>query len=304
MDLFPDIAPLREQLRTRRDHGPIVLVPTMGALHDGHGACVQLARSIPSATVVVSIFVNPTQFAPGEDLSKYPRPLEADLARCESWKVDVVFTPSQHAMYGKPQQVWVEVEGLTDVMCGDVRPGHFRGVTTVVSKLFNIVRPDIAVFGQKDAQQALVIREMISQLNVDVELKIARTVRESDGLAISSRNAFLNVIERSRASGVHGALMAAAGVIRSGERDVDQILDATRLLLAEGGVDDIEYVELRSAVDLSALGQIEGRVILAVAVQIGTIRLIDNVVLDVNRSSRAPGEEGEHDRVDVDVDLF
>jgi pantoate--beta-alanine ligase len=301
MHLIHDIAPLSEELRPRRDHGPIVLVPTMGALHDGHAACVQLAQSIPSATVVVSVFVNPTQFAPGEDLTRYPRPLEADLELCESWKVDLVFAPSEHVMYKKPQQVWVEVDGLTDVMCGDVRPGHFRGVTTVVTKLFNIVRPDIAVFGQKDAQQALVIHEMINQMNMDVELKVARTVRESDGLAISSRNKFLNVTERSRASGVHGALMAAAGVIRSGERNVDRVLDAARLLLAEGGVDDIEYVELRSAVDLSALGQIEGRVILAVAVRIGAARLIDNIVLDVESNDAADNNRG---RVEVDVALF
>jgi pantoate--beta-alanine ligase len=297
MDVIAGIPEFREVLsRRRRGGAAVVLVPTMGALHDGHRACVELARRAPEASgvlVVVSIFVNPTQFSPGEDLSRYPRPLELDLERCRAWGCDVAFTPDDRALYPAPQRVWVEVEGLTGVLCGETRPGHFRGVATVVSKLFHIVEPDIAIFGQKDAQQALVIREMVRQLDMGVELRLASTVRESDGLAMSSRNAYLDAGARRRATAISGALVRAGERIRAGERDPRRIESQALEDLGAGGVGDVEYVRVLAAADLSPLDAIEGRVILAIAARVGGARLIDNMVY---------GVDGNH--VSVDVALF
>ncbi len=293
MEVFHEIQPLREWVASRRPPRRIAFVPTMGALHEGHDACIAVARDVREADVVVSIFVNPTQFAPGEDLDAYPRTLPDDLARCERLGVAAVFAPRDDVMYPRPQRTWVNVEGLTECLCGAHRPGHFRGVTTVVTKLFEIVRPDVAVFGQKDAQQALVIREMVRQLDMPVELRLARTQRESDGLARSSRNAYLDADARRRAASLHAALREAAARLEAGERDARAVEAAARERLAAGGVDDVEYVEIRRADDLSALERVEGRVILALAARVGAARLIDNMVFDVRP-----------DGVDVDVMLF
>ena len=257
----------------------VVFVPTMGALHKGHGACVATARSVSEALVVASIFVNPTQFAPGEDLAKYPRTLDADTEHLRRWHCDVLFAPAVEVMYPEPQHAWVEVEKLDDPLDGRFRPGHFRGVATVVAKLFQIVRPDVAVFGQKDAQQALIVRAMVRQLAFDVELRLARTVREDDGLAVSSRNVYLSATEREKATALYRSLKVAQSMLESGERNPRLVeAGAADTLRAAGTLD---YAEMRNADDLSALVAVKGRVILALAAHVGTTRLIDNMVFDV-----------------------
>jgi pantoate--beta-alanine ligase len=265
----------------------------MGALHAGHRACVDVARSVEDALVVATVFVNPTQFGPGEDLSAYPRPLELDLTLCRDWGCDVVFTPGVETVYPVPQTTWVNVGEITECLCGAGRPGHFAGVATVVAKLFNFVRPDVAVFGQKDAQQALVIREMVRQLGMGVELRLARTVREDDGLAMSSRNAYLDEDARRKAAAIHRALRAAGDSLRAGERDPRRLESAARTELEEAGMTDVEYAEVRAADDLSALERIGGRVILAIAVRLNRARLIDNMVYEIRG-----------DDVTVDTALF
>lgn len=282
MEVFDDIPALRGYVSgQKRDGRQVVLVPTMGGLHRGHGACVEAGRQLDNATLIVSIFVNPTQFAPGEDIDRYPRTLAADLDLCREWGADAVFTPVVEDVYPSKQRTWVTVDELTEPLCGRTRPGHFVGVTTVVAKLFNIVQPDAAVFGQKDAQQALVIREMTVQLDIPVRLHLAAIAREDDGLARSSRNAYLDADERRRASSINGALVEAAKSIQAGERDPAAVAAVAIRHMNEGGVDEVEYAELRGADDLCALDTIEGKVILAVAARVGGTRLIDNVVLDV-----------------------
>jgi len=293
MEVFAGIAEARAYLAAHRGGRRVVLVPTMGALHEGHRACVEVARGVDRALVVASIFVNPTQFAPSEDFDRYPRSLQDDLARCAGWGCAAAFTPDTAAMYPAPQRVWITVEEISAALCGRSRPGHFRGVSTVVAKLFSIVQPDAAVFGQKDAQQALVIRAMVRQLDMPVEILLARTVRERDGLALSSRNAYLEPAARERAPGIWRALGVAADAIVRGERRRSAIEDALRTALAAGGIDPVEYAEVLRASDLSALDAIEGRVILAVAARVGATRLIDNIVVEVKGA-----------RVDVDVALF
>jgi pantoate--beta-alanine ligase len=281
MQIFSEIAPLSAYLAGERREDRVALVPTMGALHDGHGACVREAAAVPDAVLAVSIFVNPAQFGAGEDLDAYPRPMERDLELCREWGCDVVFAPAPDEMYPVPQSVWVDVEGLTEPLCGIGRPGHFRGVTTVVAKLFNIVQPDVAVFGQKDAQQALVIREMVRQLDMPVELRVARTVREADGLAMSSRNAYLSEEDRGKAVGIFRGLQAASEMIAEGERAA-RLLEARVLeVMKAAGISDVEYCEVRRE-SLSALERIEGRVILAVAARVGGTRLIDNMVFEID----------------------
>jgi pantoate--beta-alanine ligase len=281
MHVFRDIEPLQRLLSEQRARRRVALVPTMGALHDGHGACVGLAREVERAFVVCSVFVNPTQFGAGEDLDRYPRTLDADVEKLRGWGCDAAFAPPPAVMYPRPQQVWVEVEGVAAPLCGRFRPGHFRGVATVVSKLFHIVGPGVAVFGQKDAQQALVVRALVEQLNLGVELRIARTVRESDGLALSSRNRFLGPEERTRARGVYRALLAGSDALLSGERDARAVERAAAGALRAAGIERTDYAELRRADDLSPLERAEGRVILALAAYAGTTRLIDNMVFDV-----------------------
>ncbi len=280
------VEPLRERIASARSTGRrIAFVPTMGALHAGHRACVDVAREVEDAFVVCSIFVNPTQFGPGEDLDAYPRPIDADLARLRQWGCDAVFMPDVAVMYPEPQRTWVTVEGVSEPLCGRFRPGHFRGVTTVVARLFHIVAPDVAVFGQKDAQQALVIREMTAQLHFPTVIRLARTVREANGLALSSRNAYLDPGERARAAGIHRALLRVRDRIEAGERDARALEAAAGEVLRGAGIDDVDYAELRSADDLSALERVRGRVILAIAARVGTTRLIDNMVFDVSEQA-------------------
>ncbi len=294
MEIIRAIEPLARYRDALRAGEPVAFVPTMGALHDGHGACVALARSVPRARVLCSIFVNPTQFGPGEDAKRYPRPLEADLARLHEWGCDAVFVPDVATMYPDVQRAWVWVDEIAEPLCGRFRPGHFRGVATVVSKLFHLVRPDVAVFGQKDAQQALVIRAMVRGLAFPVRLLLARTVREADGLAMSSRNAYLSPPERAAAVALFGALSAARARLEAGERDARVVERVALYTLRGAGIDRIDYAEIRRADDLSALDRVEGHAILALAAWVGRARLIDNMVFNI----------GSGDRIESDVALF
>ena len=256
------------------------LVPTMGALHAGHRSLLRRARE-ECDTVVMSLFVNPAQFGSGEDLDAYPRdePRDARIAAGEG--VDVLFAPGPDEVYPDGFDTRVEVGGLTDVLCGDPSrrgPEHFRGVTTVVTKLFNMVGPGVAYFGQKDAQQALVIRKLVRDLDMPVEVVVCPTVREPDGLAASSRNVYLDADEHGRAVALSRALAAAEAAVAGGERSADAVLRAARNELDAAGVEP-EYLELRSMCDLSPARRVNGSTLLAIAARIGRARLIDNTVL-------------------------
>jgi pantoate--beta-alanine ligase len=265
--------------RARKAGKVVGFVPTMGALHDGHVSLIQAARK-RCDYVVVSIFVNPTQFGPGEDLNKYPRPFEKDLAICEKHGVDAVFAPDVGEMYPLDNLTWVNVEKLTDRLCGEFRPGHFRGVATVCAKLFNIVCPDVAFFGQKDAQQALVIRRMATDLNMPLEIVVCPTVREPDGLAMSSRNQYLSPEERKDAARVCESLERCRALIEAGERDANVIRGRMCDILRQMPATKIEYVSISDAQTLEELGKVRGRVLVAVAVRMKSARLIDNIVVD------------------------
>jgi pantoate--beta-alanine ligase len=272
---------LREALAgPRRDSRTIGLVPTMGYLHEGHRSLLRAARG-QCDVVVMSLFVNPAQFRPGEDLERYPRDEERDTAIAEADGVDLVYAPAADDVYPEGYATYVEVEGLTDVLCGDpMRRGseHFRGVTTVVAKLFNSVGPDVAYFGQKDAQQAIVIRRMARDLDFAVRVEVLPTVREPDGLAMSSRNAYLNEEERARAAAIPRALRTAER--RARESDLDSALSAARDELSAAGIEP-EYLEARDATDLSEVAAVNGRpVLIALAANVGGARLIDNTLIE------------------------
>jgi pantoate--beta-alanine ligase len=272
-------AALREARRAERTIG---LVPTMGALHDGHLALLRTARD-RADVVVMSLFVNPAQFRPGEDLEAYPRDEDGDLRRAEAAGVDLVYAPEVAEVYPEGFATSVEVGGeLTSVLDGDPArrgPEHFRGVTTVVAKLFNSVQPDLAFFGQKDAQQAVVIRRMVRDLDFPIEIVVVPTVREPDGLAMSSRNAYLDRDERTRAAALHRALAAAERAAASGVRSTQEALAAAREELAAAGIEP-EYLEARDAESLEPATTFNGRpVLVAVAARVGSARLIDNVVI-------------------------
>ena len=257
---------------------PVGFVPTMGYLHEGHLSLVRGARA-ENPSVVASIFVNPTQFGPREDLDKYPRDIERDLALLQKEKTDLVFMPSAAEIYPPHFDSWVEVNGVTERLEGASRPGHFKGVTTVVAKLFNIVRPTRAYFGQKDAQQAAVIRKMVSDLNMDLEIVILPTVRERDGLAMSSRNIYLNPEERRAAVVLHRALTLAQQLFSQGKRDSEVIRQQMISLIEKEPLADTEYVSVADAETLAELGRINSPALVSLAVKIGKTRLIDNFVL-------------------------
>jgi len=275
------VAELRAALDPERRAGrSIGLVPTMGALHEGHLSLIRRARE-ESGVVVVSLFVNPAQFAPAEDLSAYPRDEERDIGLARAEGADLLFAPSRDEVYPDGFVTTVVVDGLTGVLCGDSArrgPEHFAGVTTVVAKLLHMAQPDRAYFGQKDAQQAIVIRRMVRDLDMPVEIVVAPTVREADGLALSSRNAYLSPGERERAPALHRALEAADEAVMAGERSAAAVLAAARRELDEAGVEP-EYLELRSASDLRPVEHVNGSTLLAVAARLGRARLIDNKVL-------------------------
>jgi len=257
----------------------IGFVPTMGYLHKGHLSLVEAARK-ENDIVVVSIFVNPTQFGPNEDYSRYPRDLERDLRLLEPFGVDYVFVPSVEEMYPPFYSVYVEETELSKYLCGASRPGHFRGVCTVVAKLFNIVKPTRAYFGQKDAQQFRVLRRMVENLNMDVEMIEMPIVREEDGLAMSSRNVYLNEDERKEATRLYKSLLRAKELIDSGERDVQKIKQEMFKVL-EHPLLRIDYVEIVDEKTLRPVDKIESKIIIALAVFVGKARLIDNIIFDV-----------------------
>jgi len=259
------------------DGKTIGFVPTMGYLHQGHLSLVQKARE-ENDIVVVSIFVNPTQFGPNEDYSRYPRDLERDLRLLNPFNVDYIFNPSVEEMYPAYYSVFVDETEMSKYLCGARRPGHFRGVCTVVTKLFNIVRPTHAYFGQKDAQQFRILRRMVENLNMDVEMVEMPIVREPDGLAMSSRNVYLSDEERREAPRLYKSLLEAKKLIDSGERDVQKIKDEIQRVLNHPLL-KIDYVEIVDEKTLIPVDRIEGDVIVAIAVFFGKARLIDNVII-------------------------
>ncbi|CAA9515111.1 MAG: Pantoate--beta-alanine ligase [uncultured Solirubrobacterales bacterium] len=283
MKLERTVADLRRELAGAPR--PVALVPTMGALHEGHLSLIRRARQL-GATVVVSIFVNPAQFGPGEDLAAYPRDEGRDVRLAREAGADLVFAPPAEEVYPPGFNSRIEVGDLAAELEADPArrgPEHFRGVATVVAKLFNMVGPDVALFGQKDAQQALVIRQLVRDLDFPVRIEIGPTVRDHDGLALSSRNRYLSSSERRRALGLSRALRAAEALVEDRELEADRVLAAAHAELEEAGVVP-EYLELRGAGDLSPAERVGGETLLCVAARVGPARLIDNVIL------RAPAE--------------
>jgi len=258
--------------------GKVGLVPTMGYLHEGHLSLIRRARE-ECDHVVVSIFVNPTQFGPKEDLSKYPRDLDRDLSLIEPLGADLVWMPTAEIMYPKGYQTWVEVETVTRPLEGAMRPGHFRGVTTVVAKLFNGVQPHRAYFGQKDAQQATVIRQMTRDLNFPIEIVVCPIIREPDGLAMSSRNVYLDPEERKAATMLYRSLYAAKNVYENGERDAEKLRQIMREVIASEPLAQMQYVSCADYNTLEELETVTGKTLLSMAVFLGKTRLIDNFVL-------------------------
>jgi pantoate--beta-alanine ligase len=258
--------------------GPVGLVPTMGYLHAGHISLAQRAKD-ECASVVVSIFINPTQFGSNEDLAKYPRDLPRDLAFLEEAGVDLVWTPTPEVMYPPGFQTWVTVDELTKGLEGAVRPGHFRGVTTVVAKLFNAVQPDKSYFGQKDAQQAAVIRQMTKDLDFPIEIVVCPTVREPDGLAMASRNTYLNPDERKAATVLFRSLSAARAVYEKGERNAETIRQIMKDTINAEPVAKLQYVSCADYDTLEELESVRGKALLSMAVYVGKTRLIDNFVI-------------------------
>jgi pantoate--beta-alanine ligase len=257
---------------------PIGFVPTMGYLHEGHLSLVRQARA-ENATVMVSIFVNPTQFGPREDFQSYPRDIPRDLTLLEKGKTDIVFLPETAEMYPEPFNSWVEVGGITERLEGASRPGHFRGVTTVVAKLFNIVMPDAAYFGQKDAQQAAVIKKMAADLNMNLKVVTLPTVREPDGLAMSSRNTYLNPEQRRAATVLYRALTLAEGLFNKGERSADAIRREMLDLLRQEPLANVNYVSIADNDTLQEQTVVRPPALVSMAVKIGPTRLMDNIVL-------------------------
>ena len=267
---------VRAALASRRGSGPIGLVPTMGALHAGHATLIEHARR-ECETVAVSIFVNPLQFDRADDLARYPRPFEADLALCETLGVDVLFAPTPADMYPEPPDCTVHVGRTAEHLCGAFRPGHFNGVATVVLKLFNVVQPDVAYFGEKDAQQLAIIRRMVADLNVPVRIAPVATVREADGLALSSRNQHLNAAERALAPALFRALGVARDAIAAGNLDAATVKQLAAESIPADGRLRLEYLELVDPWTFQPVDRVAGPVVAAGALWVGSTRLIDNI---------------------------
>jgi pantoate--beta-alanine ligase len=283
MDIVRRVYAIREITREARARGrKIGFVPTMGYLHDGHLSLVRRAREL-SDIVIVSIFVNPTQFSPDEDFDRYPRDLTRDTDLCIAEGVDYIFAPEGEEIYPDGACTFVEVEGLSGVLEGESRPTHFRGVTTVVMKLLEIVNPNVAAFGQKDAQQSIIIQRMVRDLMMDVEVHIVPTVRDEDGVALSSRNAYLSPEQRRAARAIPQALRAAEKAVEDGERNADDLVSAVQEILAAESLLKVDYVALVDVERLRPVKEIEGETLLAVAVGAGETRLIDNTTLNVKK---------------------
>lgn len=278
MEIIRETARMQQRsLELRRQGRRIGFVPTMGYLHEGHLSLMRLAR--PQCDVlVVSIFVNPTQFGPNEDFDRYPRDFERDERLCRDTGVDIVFYPPVEEMYAPDASVYVSEDRLSRFLCGASRPGHFRGVLTVVAKLFNIVQPDIAVFGQKDAQQLRLVQQMVRDLNFPVEIIAGPIVREPDGLAMSSRNTYLSPQERAQALCLKKALDKARGLLEQGERDAERIKQAMEAVIKSHPLARIDYVEVVSWNSLEPVKKIDGETLIALAVWVGETRLIDNLL--------------------------
>ncbi len=279
MKVTGKIEELRRALKpVRIAEKSVGFVPTMGALHEGHLSLIRRARE-DTDFVVVSIFVNPTQFCPGEDYNQYPRPIEADLRLCEKEEVDLVFNPEIDEMYPRDQLTVVSVKKLTENLCGRFRPGHFDGVTTVVTKLFNIVQPDVAYFGQKDAQQAIVIKRMVEDLNFPIKIVVCPTVREKDGLALSSRNQYLTPDQRKQANSLYQALLFAKERVEAGETNPETVINGMRKIIESAGPCRIDYISIVDLDKLEDVREIKLPVLIALAVHIGKARLIDNIII-------------------------
>jgi pantoate--beta-alanine ligase len=279
MKICKTIDDMRAASRSLRLSGKCLgLVPTMGALHEGHLSLVRAARANCDA-VAVSIFVNPLQFGPNEDLAKYPRTFERDRELLEKEAVDLLFAPTPEEMYPAGTVTYVTVEGLSERLCGRSRPGHFRGVTTAVAKLFHIVEPDIAFFGQKDAAQTTIIRRMVRDLNVPVEIVVCPIVREPDGLAMSSRNAYLSPQERKSALALHRSLTEVKNRFDQGERNAATLIEAASQVLAQDPVVRLDYCEIVDPATLDPVQELTSSALVAIAAFVGKTRLIDNVVL-------------------------
>jgi pantoate--beta-alanine ligase len=280
MEIIETVHDLRACIKEEKKLGKTIgLVPTMGYLHEGHVSLIKKARQMCDV-VVVSIFVNPTQFGPGEDLDRYPRDLEKDTATCKSAGCDIIFHPSAEEMYQNPL-TYITVENLSETLCGRSRPTHFRGVTTVVAKLFHIAMPDYAFFGQKDAQQLLIVKKMVQDLNFDVKIIACPIVREPDGLAKSSRNTYLTPEQRKDATLLYKSLLHAQKMIEDGERNAKAITDAMRGIITSSTLSEIDYVEIVSAQTLQPLDTLGGEILIALAVKFGNTRLIDNLMLQL-----------------------
>jgi pantoate--beta-alanine ligase len=279
MEIFKTVEAMRGASRAHRHQGRRVgFVPTMGALHEGHLSLVRAAKA-QCDVVAASIFVNPTQFGPNEDFSKYPRTFERDCELLEKEGVAVVFAPAVEEMYPPGAITYVTVEGLSEKLCGKSRPGHFRGVTTVVSKLFNVVEPDVAFFGQKDAAQVTIIRRMVRDLNIPVEIAVCPIVREADGLAMSSRNAYLDPQRRKAALVLSRSLQEVSRAFKLGERNALKLVEIGRQTFSQEPSVRMDYLEIVDTENLDPLEKVEVPALVAVAAFIGTTRLIDNFVL-------------------------
>ena len=282
MQVIKTIENLRALIQQARQEDKTVgLVPTMGALHAGHISLIKAAVKTCDF-VVVTIFVNPTQFGPDEDLDKYPRDIEADCRICEKLSADVVFAPAVSEMYSDINLSWVTVEKLAENLCGRFRPVHFRGVTTVCTKLFNIVLPDVAFFGQKDAQQSIVIKRMVADLNMPLKIQVCPTVREPDGLAVSSRNQYLTSEQRQDALLLNTVLEKCRQLVSQGVRQSQKLITEMTGILNSGKSVKIQYISIVNPKTLADVDIIEGRVLVAVAAMVGSTRLIDNIVIDLN----------------------
>lgn len=280
MNIYTEINECREAVRAAQQHDKTVgLVPTMGALHEGHLSLIRESRKQCDITAV-TIYVNQTQFSPNEDFSSYPKPLEKDLEACKLEGVDIVFTPDQQTMYGKDAKSTVQVQHITAGLCGAHRPGHFEGVATVVTKLFNILPANKAFFGEKDYQQLVVIQQLVRDLNIPMEIIPCPTIRESDGLAMSSRNAYLSCAQRKQATSLSQSLFHAHDKIASGEKQSHIIKASIQKEITSSGPVEIDYIEIVDARSLEPIATVDRKARICLAVHIGSCRLIDNVGVD------------------------
>ena len=281
MRVIRNISQIRQFSENIRTQGKrIAFVPTMGFLHEGHLSLIDYGRK-NAHVLIISVFVNPTQFGEGEDLQQYPRDLGRDCKLARKAGVDVVFVPEVSEMYPKDFQTYVTVESLSQLLCGAFRPGYFRGVTTVVAKLFNIIKPHIAIFGKKDFQQWVIIRKMVEDLKFDIEVIGLPTVREHDGLAMSSRNGYLTKKERASALSLYQSLNMAEAMVASGEKDASQIVCKIKDFILSKPYTKIEYVKICSPDTLKDIETLEDKALLAMAVKVGRARLVDNALLEV-----------------------